>query len=118
MRACRPRDRNGLVRVLAVDWSGKLKGAEEHLWLAGVQDGELVDLRSGLSRELLVERLVEMAREDSRMAVGLDFAFSFPRWWRAERGWTSGRRCRRRWWRRGRICWPPAPSRSGAGRDG
>jgi hypothetical protein len=91
MRPAWPRDRNDLVRVLAVDWSGKLKGAEEHIWVAEVRDGELVDLRSGLSRELVVERLVEMAHEDSRVVVGLDFAFSFPRWWCAERGWTSGR---------------------------
>jgi hypothetical protein len=79
------------VRVIAVDWSGKLKGAEEHLWLAEVRDGELVELRNGLSREHLVAGLVELTRDEPGAVVGLDFAFSFPRWWCLERGWTSGR---------------------------
>jgi hypothetical protein len=67
------------MRIFAVDWSGKVKRAEEFLWLAEVRDGHLVDLRSGLSRPELVARLIEMARDDERMVVGLDFAFSFPR---------------------------------------
>jgi hypothetical protein len=79
------------MRVVAVDWSGKFKRAEEFLWLAGVRDGQLVDLRSGLSRPELVARLIEMARDDARMVVGLDFAFSFPRWWCVEQGWSTGR---------------------------
>jgi hypothetical protein len=79
------------VRIVAVDWSGRLKRAEESLWLAEVRDGRLVDLRSGLPRPELVARLVEMVREDPRMVVGLDFAFSFPRWWCAKRGWSTGR---------------------------
>jgi hypothetical protein len=79
------------MRIVAVDWSGKLKRAEEFLWLAEVRDGHLVDLRSGLSRPKLVARLIEMTHEDARMVVGLDFAFSFPRWWCVERGWSTGR---------------------------
>jgi hypothetical protein len=79
------------MRVVAVDWSGKLKRAEEFLWLAEVRDGRLVDLRNGLSRGALVARLIEMARDDARMVVGLDFAFSFPRWWCVEQGWSTGR---------------------------
>ena len=79
------------MRIVAVDWSGKFKRAEEFLWLAEVRDGQLVDLRSGLSRPELVARLIEMARDDARMVVGLDFAFSFPRWWCVERGWSTGR---------------------------
>lgn len=78
------------MRVVAVDWSGKLKRAEEFIWLAEVRDGRLADLRCGLSREALVEWLIAMAAEDPRMVVGLDFAFGFPAWWCAERGWSSG----------------------------
>lgn len=79
------------MRILAADWSGKLKRAEEFLWLAEVRDRRLRDLRNGLTREQLVERLVALAEEDSQMAVGLDFAFSFPSWWCAEQGWSAGR---------------------------
>lgn len=79
------------MRVLAVDWSGKLRRAEEFLWLAEVRGGELVDLRNGLTRKQLVDRLVDLAGEEHRTVVGLDFAFSFPRWWCEERGWNSGR---------------------------
>jgi hypothetical protein len=58
------------MRIVAVDWSGKLKRAEEFLWLAEVREGHLVDLRSGLSRPELVARLIAMAHEDARMVVG------------------------------------------------
>ena len=84
------RQRIAVVRVLAVDWSGKLKRAEEYLWLADVRDSRLVDLRNGFTRERLAERLVALAEEDARTVVGLDFAFSFPRWWCDQRGWTNG----------------------------
>ena len=78
------------MRVVGVDWSGKRKGAEEFIWLAEARDGRLTELRCGLSREALVALLIEMAAEDRRMAVGLDFAFGFPAWWSAQRGWSSG----------------------------
>jgi hypothetical protein len=78
------------VRIVAVDWSGRLKGAEESLWLAEVRDGRLSELRNGLTREGLVVRLIDLADAHPRMVVGLDFAFSFPRWWCAEQGWASG----------------------------
>lgn len=78
------------MRVIAVDWSGKLKRAEEFLWLAEVRDGNLSDLQNGLTRDQLVTRLVETGKEESRTVVGLDFAFSFPRWWCDEHAWVSG----------------------------
>lgn len=77
------------MRVIAVDWSGKAKRAEEFLWLAEVRDGELVDLRNGLTRGQLVDRLLAMAGEDPDLIVGLDFCFSFPAWWCREEGWDS-----------------------------
>jgi Protein of unknown function (DUF429) len=72
------------LRVAAVDWSGRAAGAERYIWLAEVRDGRLVELRNGLSREAIVAGLVE----DPPDVMGLDFAFSFPAWWCAERGWS------------------------------
>jgi hypothetical protein len=80
-----------VVRIVAVDWSGRLKRAEESLWLAEVRGGEIVDLANGRTREELVAHLVSLARHNPRMVVGLDFAFSFPAWWCAEQGWSSAR---------------------------
>jgi hypothetical protein len=78
------------MRVVAVDWSGKLKRASESLWLAEVRDGELTELTNGFERNELIARLIELAGEDPRMVVGLDFAFSFPAWWCEEEGWSGG----------------------------
>jgi hypothetical protein len=78
------------VRIVAVDWSGKLKRAEESLWLAEVREGELVRLANGRTRDEVVAYLIHLAAEDPHMVVGLDFAFSFPAWWCAEQGWSTG----------------------------
>jgi hypothetical protein len=78
------------MRIVAVDWSGKREGAAESLWRAEVRDGKLTELRNGLERDELIAKLVELAGEDPRMVVGLDFAFSFPAWWCEEQGWSSG----------------------------
>jgi hypothetical protein len=75
------------MRVLAVDWSGKDKRPEESVWLAEVEDGQLVRLENGRSREALIAHLIELGTDDQRIAVGLDFAFSFPRWWCDAQGW-------------------------------
>ena len=77
--------------MVAVDWSGKARGEEELIWLAEARDGRLTGLRNGLTRPEVAAWLVSAAREEPRMAVGLDFAFSFPRWWCEKRGWTSSR---------------------------
>lgn len=77
--------------IVAVDWSGRAKGASESLWRAEVRDGELTELRNGLDRDELVAKLVELGDEEPRMVVGLDFAFSFPAWWCAEERWSSGK---------------------------
>lgn len=78
------------MRFLAVDWSGKQKRAEEFIWLAEVRDGELVNLQNGFSRDRLVDGLREIGDNDPELVVGLDFAFSFPRWWCAKQGWRRG----------------------------
>jgi hypothetical protein len=79
------------MRIVAVDWSGRAKGAAESLWRAEVRDGKLTELRNGLERDELIAKLIELAGEDPRMVVGLDFAFSFPAWWCEEEGWSSGK---------------------------
>jgi hypothetical protein len=78
------------LRVLAVDWSGARTGARKKIWLAEVVEGRMVRLESGRSREELIRHLVEEAGRDSRMIVGLDFAFSFPAWFCRELGASSG----------------------------
>jgi hypothetical protein len=53
-----------------------------------VRDRRLVDLRNGRTPAELVAWL---AGGDPRTVVGLDFAFSFPRWYCEQQGWESGR---------------------------
>lgn len=78
------------MRFVAVDWSGKEKGAAESLWRAEVRGGKLVELGNGLGRDELVAGLVDLGDEEPCTIIGLDFAFSFPAWWCAEEGWSSG----------------------------
>jgi hypothetical protein len=52
-------------QAIAVDWSGRAKGAAEAIWLARV------------------------ARGDPRTIVGFDFAFSIPRWYCEANGWAT-----------------------------
>jgi hypothetical protein len=79
------------VRIFAVDWSGKLKGEQESIWLAEVRDSKLTSLENGRSRESRVEHIVEIAEEDPEIVVGFDFAFSFPTWWCEAQGWREVR---------------------------
>jgi hypothetical protein len=79
------------VQVLAADWSGKLERAEEFIWLAEVRDGQLTSLENGRSADELVEHLIAVAHDQPRTVVGLDFAFSFPRWWCDQQGWRHPR---------------------------
>lgn len=78
------------MRVLAIDWSGKDKRAEESLWLAEVRDGQLVALENGRAREAVIGHLIELALDTPTMVVGLDFAFAFPKWWCDVQGWRRG----------------------------
>jgi len=77
------------MRIVAVDWSGRAKGAAESIWQAEVRDGRLTELCNGLERDELIAGLVELAGRDRHMVVGLDFAFSFPAWWCEEEGWSG-----------------------------
>ena len=80
--------KDGMERVVAVDWSGdKGPGQRKKLW-AGVWTAATgrVRLESGRTREELIGWLVELARETPRMVVGVDCCFSFPAWFLEEHG--------------------------------
>lgn len=74
--------------VIAIDWSGRAKGAAEAIWLAEVRGGKLIDLRSGHTADQVVAELCAQPA-DASLIVGLDFAFSFPAWWCEEQGWED-----------------------------
>jgi hypothetical protein len=110
------------VRVVAVDWSGRVIGEQRHLWVAEVADGQPA-LLTGCTRAEVVDMLLRHAETDSRLVVGLDFSFSIPAWFLAEAGiagvddlwsdkarleaWLSG--CEPPFWGRpGRRCPPRA----------
>jgi hypothetical protein len=80
-----------MTRVIAVDWSGKAKGAAESIWRAVVVDGHLVELENGLDRTEVTEWIVDYVQRHPHTVVGLDFAFSFPGWFCEREGWSSGR---------------------------
>ncbi|HEY0777885.1 MAG TPA: hypothetical protein VGD56_07950, partial [Gemmatirosa sp.] len=69
-----------LDAVVAVDWSGALTGAERKLWLCEIDDGRVVRLESGRTRDALVDDVIATARRVPRLAAGFDFAFSLPAW--------------------------------------
>src|SRR5262249_3325159 len=71
---------NRVPRVIAIDWSGAIRGADRRIWLAEIQGGEVLRLEAGRDRAALVEHLLREAEADPYLVVGLDFAFSFPTW--------------------------------------
>jgi hypothetical protein len=77
------------MRVLAIDWSGKREGEKESLWLAEVRDGQLASLHNGYTRAELIDNVVATTETEPDTIVGLDFAFSFPRWWCIQQEWSD-----------------------------
>lgn len=73
------------AKAIAVDWSGRQRGAGKNIWLAEVAEGRLARLENGRSREEAAEHLVIEAERDPRMVIGFDFAFSLPAWFLDER---------------------------------
>lgn len=106
-----------MTQVIAVDWSGRAKGAAEAIWLARVDDGQLVELENGRERKEVVAAAIERARGDPRTIAGFDFAFSFPRWYCEANGWATGievwRAMRQRSEELLRSCEPPFWGREG-----
>ncbi|MEM7481936.1 MAG: hypothetical protein AAF481_12245 [Acidobacteriota bacterium] len=75
---------------VAVDWSGAKNGSRKKIWLAEADAaGEMQALENGRSREQARDRLIEIGREESDLVVGLDFAFSCPKWFVRECGCSS-----------------------------
>jgi hypothetical protein len=79
------------MQTIAIDWSGRERGASETIWLARVRDGALIELENGRDRDEVVAAAIAAAEAEPRTAVGLDFAFAFPAWYAERRGWASGR---------------------------
>ena len=77
------------MQVIAIDWSGRATGAAEYIWAATVRDGRLCDLRNGRAPAELADWLVARSADDGPLVIGLDFAFSFPRWWCEHAGWAT-----------------------------
>ena len=78
-----------MKRVIAIDWSGAMDRARSKIWLAEVRGGCLIRLESGRYRREVVEHLTRVAKKDPDVVVGLDFAFSFPRWFASRRDGKS-----------------------------
>jgi len=61
------------------------------MWLAETSERGLERVECGLRRDEVVRHLIELAEREPRLVVGIDFAFSFPRWFLAEHGLASAR---------------------------
>jgi hypothetical protein len=107
---------------IAVDWSGALASVRRRMWLAESRAGGIVRVERGRDRDELVDHLVACAERDPSLVVGLDFAFSFPRWFLVRHGLACARelwelvgrrgerwlaRCPRPFWGRPGAARPP-----------
>jgi hypothetical protein len=63
-----------LTQVIAIDWSGRKKGAAEAIWLARVVDGKIIDLENGRDRQAVIDKAIELAGRDldTVVAPGVD----------------------------------------------
>lgn len=82
---------NPVTACIAVDWSGSLSAVRSRLWLAESRERRLVRVERGFERAEVVRHLIECAARQPRLVVGLDFAFSFPRWFVDQLGARSAR---------------------------
>ena len=73
----------GNVRCIAVDWSGSASEPDQlaHIWVAVTEDGHLIRLRNGLTRDEVINLLAAEIAAGGPLVIGLDFAFSFPQWY-------------------------------------
>ena len=71
------------VRCVAVDWSGSIDVNYQlpHIWMAEVQQNELVRLRNGLTHREVIDYLIQDIIPRGPVIIGLDFAFGFPQWY-------------------------------------
>lgn len=119
------------MRVVGVDWSGRLTREQHNLWMAEAAVGSGTGLvpgpLAGRTRAGVAERLLALADNDADLIVGLDFGFSLPAWFLHEQGitdieqlWSDALRlegwlleCRPPFW--GRPGRPRPPDQVGAG---
>ena len=80
-----------IAACIAVDWSGSVGQARSRLWVAESRERRLVRAECGWDRAEVVRHLIECARREPRLVIGLDFAFSFPRWFVEHLDARSGR---------------------------
>jgi hypothetical protein len=77
------------VRVAAVDWSGRARGASRFIWTAVAgEDG--LRLQGGRDRDETGDLLIELALSGPELVVGLDFGFSLPLWFLDREGLRDG----------------------------
>jgi Protein of unknown function (DUF429) len=80
-----------VLRFAAVDWSGRVAGAERFIWTAlASAGGALLALEDGRDRARAADHLVALADADPELVVGLDFAFSLPLWFLERCGYRDG----------------------------
>jgi hypothetical protein len=110
-----------MTRVIAIDWSGARVGAHRKIWIAEARDGDLVRLESGRSRKEVTAWLIEEAARGEPLVVGIDFAFSTPQWFLAEKGmatahelWREAEQSADKWLK---ACEPPFWGRPGKKRN-
>ena len=80
------------LRCIAVDWSGAASDIEQlaHIWIAVVESGRFLSLKNGVTRDEAVKELKKEI-ESPPVVIGLDFAFSFPKWYLDYKGLDSAR---------------------------
>jgi hypothetical protein len=80
-----------VTQTIGVDWSGAgpVSAQRAAIWLAVVRDGVLCELTPGLSRAEATRRAIDLAGLHPRTLLGLDFAFSLPRWWMERQGFAA-----------------------------
>jgi hypothetical protein len=79
------------LMLVTIDWSGRLDDRGQTTWMAVIEDGVFARLENGRSRPELRDELIRLRGTSSRLVVGIDFAFGFPRWYAKANGWTCGR---------------------------
>ena len=79
----------GAERTIAVDWSGRVRGARRAIWLAEARANELVRLEDGRGRDEVADHLIALAEHEPSLVVGFDFSFSLPAWFLDANGCSS-----------------------------
>ncbi len=77
------------MRLLAVDWSGDLRGAHRRIRVAEAVPGRLLDVYGGLDRAGVGELLAGLRDGPGPVVVGMDFSFGLPGWFGRAHGCTT-----------------------------